>query len=69
MPKVLAGGRSRAGTVIAAAFTIAASHASYLNAVFGTRSAWAVHANYPTIPRSSDTLLGLMLGSAYELWR
>jgi hypothetical protein len=65
--------RMKLGNVIsgtaAAAFTIATSHVSYLSAVFGNKSAWAVHANYPTTPRSSDTLLGLMLGSAYELWR
>lgn len=51
------------------AILLATAHADIVTAVIGLTSAWVVHANAPTVGRSSDTVLGLMLGSAYEMWR
>jgi uncharacterized protein (DUF1800 family) len=65
--------RMKLGNVIpsgsAAGFVLAAAHVDIVTAVIGATAAWVVHVNAPTVARSSDTLLGLMLGSAYEMWR
>lgn len=60
-------GNAIAGTT--AAYTIVAAHADIMTAVLGASAAWVVHVNAPTIGRSTDTVFGLVLGSAYELWR
>lgn len=51
------------------AVLLATAHLDILTAVIGAASSWVVHVNAPTVGRSSDTLLGLLLGSAYEMWR
>ncbi len=51
------------------AFPLAAAHVDIIAAVIGLTSAWVVHANAPSVGRSTDTVMGLMLGSAYEMWR
>jgi uncharacterized protein (DUF1800 family) len=65
--------RMKLGNAIAAtpggAYGLATAHVDLVTAVIGATSAWVVHVNMPTVGRSSDTVLGLMLGSAYELWR
>jgi Protein of unknown function (DUF1800) len=65
--------RMKLGNAIAAtataAYPLATAHADIMTTVIGAGSAWVVHVNAPTIGRSTDTVLGLVLGSAYELWR
>lgn len=65
--------RMKLGNVVnpsgAVSVPLTAAHLANLLAVFSNTSLWAVHANFPTVGRSNDTLLGLRLGSAAELWR
>jgi uncharacterized protein (DUF1800 family) len=65
--------RMKLGNAIAAtptgAYALVAAHVDIVAAVIGVASAWVVHVNKPTIGRSSDTVMGLVLGSAYEMWR
>jgi uncharacterized protein (DUF1800 family) len=52
-----------------AAYPLATAHVDIMAAVLGASATWVVHVNFPTTGRSTDTVLGLVLGSAYELWR